>query len=101
MKAFKKAAVMSLATERMIGGFADMHELIEFISGRPVFTHELASEEMVLALQSELARRVPYGFADEVTAVLAAFESAGAGGAKELAERLAGEWDGVFVEVAA
>lgn len=39
----EQAAVISAATGVLVGPFSDMHEYIEKIMGRPVFTHELGS----------------------------------------------------------
>ena len=40
-----EAAVLSAFTGILIGSFDEMHEYIEKIMGRPVFTHELGSKE--------------------------------------------------------
>ena len=42
----RQAAVIGAYTGILAGKFADMPEYIEVILGRPVFTHELASEEV-------------------------------------------------------
>lgn len=41
-----EAAVISAFTGILIGNFTDLHEYIEKIMGRPVFTHELGSNEV-------------------------------------------------------
>jgi hypothetical protein len=42
----REAAIVAAYTGVMLGSFSDLHEYIEEIMGRPVFTHELGSEEM-------------------------------------------------------
>ncbi len=51
----REAAVVAVFTGILIGDFSDMHEYIEELAGRPVWTHELASEEFAAELK-ELAR---------------------------------------------
>ncbi len=58
------AAVLSLLTGRMIpvgesGGFSEMHELAEFIGGRPIWTHEFASKELAEKLCTRLKIVLP------------------------------------------
>ena len=43
----EQAAVVSAYTGYLVGGFSDMHEYIEKIMGRPVFTHEMGSQEII------------------------------------------------------
>ena len=43
----REAAVISAYTGYMCGSFDIMHEYIETILGRPVFTHELADAEVM------------------------------------------------------
>ena len=42
----KEAAIISAYTGILLGEFSDMHEYIEQILGRPVFTHQLANEDI-------------------------------------------------------
>ena len=42
----KEAAIISAYTGIFLGEFSDMHEYIEQILGRPVFTHQLANEDI-------------------------------------------------------
>jgi hypothetical protein len=42
-----EAAIVSAYTGYLIGEFSDMHEYIEKVMKRPVFTHEMASEKIV------------------------------------------------------
>ncbi|AXH69641.1 hypothetical protein HWB79_gp171 [Streptomyces phage LukeCage] len=51
----REAAIVAVFTGILIGDFADMHEYIEELVDRPVWTHELASEEFAAKLK-ELAR---------------------------------------------
>ena len=48
-----QAAVIGAYTGILAGKFADMHEYIEAILGRSVFTHELASEEVVQEIKEK------------------------------------------------
>ena len=43
----REAAIVSAYTGILLGDFSDMHEYIETILGRPVFTHELASKQVM------------------------------------------------------
>ena len=49
----EQAAIIGAYTGYLCGSFVDMSNYIEKILGRPVWTHELASEE----LQSEIKRK--------------------------------------------
>ena len=40
----EEAAIISAFTGRLIGEFSDMHEYIEKVMNRPVWTHELADK---------------------------------------------------------
>ena len=42
----QEAAIVSAYTGILIGDFSDMHEYIEVLLQRPVFTHELASKQI-------------------------------------------------------
>lgn len=42
----EQAAIVGAYTGYLAGPFEEMHEYIEKIMGRPVFTHEMASEEV-------------------------------------------------------
>jgi len=41
-----EAAIVSAYTGVMIGDFSALHEYVEKILGRPVFTHEFASNQV-------------------------------------------------------
>jgi len=43
----EQAAIVSAYTGYLIGPFSDMHAYIEKIMGRPVWTHEMASEKLI------------------------------------------------------
>lgn len=42
----QEAAIVSAYTGYLIGDFADMHEYVEKIMGRPVWTHEMADKDV-------------------------------------------------------
>ena len=42
----KEAAIVSAYTGILIGDFSELHEYVEEIMGRPVFTHEMGSKEI-------------------------------------------------------
>ena len=42
----REAAIVSAYTGFLLGEFSDMHEYVEKIMGRPVFTHEIGSKEI-------------------------------------------------------
>lgn len=46
-----QAAVLGAYTGILCGDFSDMHEYIEQIMGRPVYTHELASEDLTAKIR--------------------------------------------------
>ena len=48
----EQAAVLSAFTGVMMGPFHEFHEYVEGIMGRPVYTHEFASDEMSKAIKS-------------------------------------------------
>lgn len=43
----REAAIISAYTNYLIGEFSDMHQYIEEVMDRPVFTHELADTRVV------------------------------------------------------
>ncbi len=49
----QEAAVVGAYTGYLLGDFADMHAYIEKKMGRPVFTHEMASEKFMDALREK------------------------------------------------
>lgn len=42
----EQAAIVGAYTGFLCGSFSDMHEYIEKIMGRPIFTHEMGSEKI-------------------------------------------------------
>lgn len=59
----EQAAILGAFTGVLLGRFEDLHEYIERILGRPVWTHELASPEVVevikVATRPDLMRILP------------------------------------------
>lgn len=49
----EQGAVISAFTGIMACSFSDMHEYIERIMERPVFTHELASKELTAEIKEK------------------------------------------------
>ncbi len=47
----EQSAIIGAYTGTLCGPFDAMHEYIEKIMGRPVFTHELANKETVAAIK--------------------------------------------------
>jgi len=58
-KTFDTLAVFSAHSGVLLGKFDDMHELIEFVLKRPVFTHELASKQVWADIRTALERALP------------------------------------------
>lgn len=52
----REACIISAYTGIMLGDFDDIHEYIEEIMGRPVFTHELASSTMMDEIREKSRR---------------------------------------------
>jgi hypothetical protein len=50
----QQAAIIGAYTGVLCGPFADVHETIERVIGRPVFTHEMANE----GLMEEVRKRI-------------------------------------------
>lgn len=48
----RESAIVSAYTGIFIGNFSDIHEYIENIMGRPVWTHELASKKIMDEIKS-------------------------------------------------
>lgn len=42
----EQAAIIGVYTGYLAGPFSDLHEYIEKVMGRPVFTHEMASKDL-------------------------------------------------------
>jgi hypothetical protein len=41
-----QAAIVGAYTGKLAGPFSDLHEYVERVLGRPVYTHEFADEEL-------------------------------------------------------
>lgn len=52
----REAAIVAAYTGYLIGAFSDMHEYIEEVMKRPVFTHEMASPKFMESLR-ELVKK--------------------------------------------
>lgn len=55
----RQAAIVGAYTGYLAGPFSDMHKYIEELLGRPVWTHELASE----AISEEIREKAKADFA--------------------------------------
>jgi hypothetical protein len=49
----KEATIVSAYTGYMLGDFSDMHEYVEKIMKRPVFTHELGNKKFCEEIQEK------------------------------------------------
>lgn len=49
----QEAAIVSAYTGISLGYFSDMHEYVEKILGRPVWTHEFASKELTKQIKDK------------------------------------------------
>lgn len=49
----KEAAIVSAYTGILIGEFSDLHEYIEKILGRPIFSHQLANNEIYAEIKEK------------------------------------------------
>ncbi len=49
----REAAIVSAYTGFLLGSFSDLHEYIEEVMGRPVWTHELANKEVMAELKEK------------------------------------------------
>ena len=54
----REAAIVSAFTGRLLGDFSDLHEYVEQIMKRPVFTHEMGSQ----AVSEEIKTRAKPDF---------------------------------------
>lgn len=48
-----EAAIVSAYTGYLIGSFSDMHEYVEKVMGRPVWTHEMGSVAFAAQLREK------------------------------------------------
>ena len=66
MKRYLRAAVIfSLCQSRLTTDFNNVHEAIEFISGQPVWTHQIP--RVFTFLQPTLRKQFPWAFSDDAT----------------------------------
>ena len=49
----QEAAIISAYTGIMTGSFSDMHEYVERIMGRPVFTHEMGTKAVMEEIKAK------------------------------------------------
>ena len=49
----KEAAIVAAYTDTLIGEFSDLHEYIEKILNRPVFSHEFADKEIWVEIKEK------------------------------------------------
>ena len=49
----REAAIISAYTGVLIGDFSDMHEYVEEIIGRPVFTHEMGDKNIANEIRNK------------------------------------------------
>ena len=49
----EQAAIIGAFTGVLSGPFSDMHEYIENIMGRPVFTHEMGNDKIVAEIRKK------------------------------------------------
>ena len=54
----REGAIIGAFTGCLIGDFSDLHKYVEEIMGRPVFTHEMASEN----ISSEIKKQATSDF---------------------------------------
>lgn len=61
-----QAAVVGAYTGFLVGNFRDMHEYVERVMDRPVWTHEMGTEEIALqireASKEDFLRLVPENY---------------------------------------
>lgn len=50
----REAAIVGAYTGILIGEFHDMHKLVEEVMGRPVWTHEMARDEIVAEIKNRV-----------------------------------------------
>lgn len=50
----KQAAIVGAYTKTLLGPMSDLHELVEYLMGRPVFTHEMASLDLWMEVREKV-----------------------------------------------
>ena len=58
-KAFSSLAAASAHSGILLGEFSEMHELIEHVMGRPVWTHEMARSGLWEQIRGRLVAQLP------------------------------------------
>src|SRR5678815_2605033 len=58
-KSYPTEVLLSISTGRLLCDFSDMHECIEFLTGEPVFTHQLAFKPFVEHLKVSVLGQHP------------------------------------------
>lgn len=58
-RTFPAPVVASLTTRKLLCGFPEMHELIEFLENEPIWTHQLASGRFVAYLVDGVLKQHP------------------------------------------
>lgn len=60
-RSFPLGAILTGTTGRMLcrGGFGEFHEMVEFLTGGPVWTHEMGRKEFADLIARDLLRQHP------------------------------------------
>lgn len=58
-KTYPANVVASITTRRLLCPFGDMHECIEYLMNRPVWTHEMANKELFERLKNGILEQHP------------------------------------------
>jgi len=58
-KVFSLGACLSVTTGRLLCDFGDMHELVEWLLGHPVWTNELADKAIVERIKAAMLAQCP------------------------------------------
>jgi hypothetical protein len=59
-RTFPTGAVLSLGTGKMLSTFEDMWSVADFLAGRPLMTHNFASEAVHTQLRDRLCDQLPW-----------------------------------------
>lgn len=57
---FPLSTVLGVSSGVLFGGFQDLHECVEFLTGGPVWTHEFASRPFMDMLAADVKRQHPF-----------------------------------------
>lgn len=58
-KKFPLSSVLSITTNKLLTTFSKMHELAEYITGHPIWTHEFADKELNQSLKQKVLEQYP------------------------------------------